>query len=119
MMELKELKERQDLIDSINWEMTPEEAVRLYLEWGNNWSRGYDMVRSKNDIATYFVLNTWEKEPVVYLVQRSSEGATELARIDIPIELQKQIKMELHSYRGIFAVDDYVRRWLEKELDVI
>ncbi len=118
MMGLKELKGKQDLIDSINWEMTPEEAVRLYLEWGNNWSRGYNMVRSKNDIATYFVLNTWEKDPVIYLIQRSSEGAIELARIEIPEELQKQIKTELHSYRGIFSVDDHIRKWLEKELDV-
>ena len=23
-----------------NWDMTPEELVRLYLEWGNNWAKG-------------------------------------------------------------------------------
>jgi len=33
MMSLEELKKKTDLIDEINWDMTPEEAVRLYLEW--------------------------------------------------------------------------------------
>ena len=36
MLTLEELKKDRDLIDEVNWEMTPEEAVRLYLEWGNN-----------------------------------------------------------------------------------
>ena len=40
MLTLEELKNERDIIDDINWEMTPEEAVRLYLEWGNNWARG-------------------------------------------------------------------------------
>jgi len=34
MMGLEELKKSRPLIDSIDWEMTPEEAVRLYLELG-------------------------------------------------------------------------------------
>jgi len=117
MMALKDLKREQKLIDSIDWDMTPEEAVRLYLEWGNNWSRGYDMVRSKNDVAHYFVLNTWEEEPVIYLVRRTSEGSAELARIHIPGELKEKLKMRMHSHKGVYAVEDEVREWLRKELD--
>lgn len=116
MMALEELKKDQILIDSIDWDMTPEEAVRLYLEWGNNWSRGYHMVRSKHDVARYFVLNTWEEEPVVYLVQRTSEGSVELARIEIPGQLGEQVKEEIRSHKGVYAVEDEVRDWLEKEL---
>lgn len=33
-MGLEELKKDGRLIDSIDWSMTPEEAVRLYLEMG-------------------------------------------------------------------------------------
>jgi len=36
MMNLKEIKEDKSLLNAIDWDMTPEEAVRLYLEWGNN-----------------------------------------------------------------------------------
>ncbi len=89
MMGLEELKKSRPLIDSIDWEMTPEEAVRLYLEWGNNWSRGYRMVRSKDDETYYFVLNTWEDIPAIFFVRRDYEGAVELARIEMPDELKK------------------------------
>ena len=50
MLTLEELKQQSELIDEINWEMTPEEAVRLYLEWGNNWAHGDGyVIRSKDD----------------------------------------------------------------------
>ena len=32
------LREYKDLL--IDWEMTPEDAVAIYLEWGNNGYRG-------------------------------------------------------------------------------
>ena len=54
MVDLEGLKKDRDLINSIDWEMTPEEAVRLYLEWGNNWSQGNVFIRSKDDISHYF-----------------------------------------------------------------
>jgi hypothetical protein len=40
MMKLDDIKKDQHLINVIDWDMTPEEAVRLYLEWGNNWAGG-------------------------------------------------------------------------------
>ena len=32
MMKMAQLKKNRDLIDAIDWDMTHEEAVRLYLE---------------------------------------------------------------------------------------
>jgi hypothetical protein len=55
--------------------MTPEEAVRLYLEWGNNWARGNYVIRSKNDETCYFAVSTWKEPPVIYLIRRNSEEA--------------------------------------------
>jgi hypothetical protein len=47
----------------IDWDMTPEEAVTMYLEWGNNWRKGQRTpVRSKHDESYYFVLNTWDEQ---------------------------------------------------------
>ena len=41
MLSLEELKNNRDLIDEINWDLGPEEAVKLYLEWGNtDWGSG-------------------------------------------------------------------------------
>ncbi|EFK08198.1 conserved hypothetical protein [delta proteobacterium NaphS2] len=118
MMGLKELKENGKLVDSIDWSMTPEEAVRLYLEWGNNWSRGYEMVRSKDDKAHYFVLNTWEASPLIYFIERDYEGAVELAKIEVPEQVKNEAKYDIPSARGVFAVDGELQLWLKKELDV-
>ena len=71
MMILNDIKNNQDLINSIDWDMTPEEAVRLYLEWGNNWAGGNYVIRSKEDETIYFVVNTWKESPVIYLIRRN------------------------------------------------
>ena len=36
MRALHEIRDNRSLVNDINWDMTPEEAVTLYLEWGNN-----------------------------------------------------------------------------------
>jgi len=117
MMGLEDLKKSRPLIDSIDWEMTPEEAVRLYLEWGNNWSRGYRMVRTKDDETYYFVLNTWEDTPAIFFVRRNYEGAEELAKIEMPDDLTNQLQKENGLHKGVYAVEDEVRDWLRDELD--
>ena len=45
MLGLDELRKDRELLNHINWEMTPDDAVRLYLEWGNNWTRGNFVIR--------------------------------------------------------------------------
>jgi hypothetical protein len=78
MMQLEGIRKDHELINAIDWDMTPEEAVTLYLEWRNNWTHG-KMVKSKNDVSHYFVVNTWDEPPKIYLIQRNSEEAVELA----------------------------------------
>ena len=116
MMGLEELKQRRDIIDAVDWDMTPEEAVTRYLEWGNNWSHGKNLVRSKNDIAYYFVVNTWDDPPRVYLVRRNSQEAADLAVIDMPGELRKSFLKGAPTRSGVYAMDREVREWLEEEL---
>ena len=118
MMGLEELKKNGVLIDSIDWSMTPEEAVRLYLELGNNWSGGYKMVRSKGDETHYFVLNTWEQSPLIYFIKRDYEGAEELAKIEFPEQLKDKKEYDMPLSNGVYAVDGALRNWLRKELDV-
>ena len=113
MLSLEELKQDQDLIDNINWEMTPEEAVRLYLEWGNNWARGDGyVIRSADDYTHYFVVNCWSKPYYIYLICRNSDEAKELARFELPDEFQKPV-CEL---KGVYALDDDLKKWLQDEL---
>jgi hypothetical protein len=116
MMELDDIKNNTALLNDIDWDMTPEEAVRLYLEWGNNWSRGNYVIRSKDDIAHYFVVNTWGKSPVIYLIQRNSEDAKELAQIEIPEELKKNYIEVNGNIKGVYAIEGKIKDWLKKTL---
>jgi len=116
MMDLQTLKRNKDIVNSIDWDMTPEEAVRLYLEWGNNWSRGNRMVRSKDDVSHYFVLNTWKEKPVIYFIRRNSEEASELALINLPDDMQKSFMKEIGNHKGIYAVEGEIKVWLKEQL---
>ena len=118
MMNLEEIKGNRDLVNSIDWEMTPEEAVRLYLEWGNNWARGNYVIRSKDDVSHYFVVNTWKDEPVIYFIRRNSDEAVELAKINMPTELKKRFMHSQGRHKGVWALEDDVKTWLKERLNV-
>lgn len=88
MLSLAELRKNRTLVNSIDWAMTPEKAVEMYLEWGTGWIRGNDFVSSSDDESYYFVIYDWETEPpLVTLVHRTLDGAEELAKIEVPKEL--------------------------------
>ena len=111
----EELKKERDLINSIDWEMTPEEAVRLYLEWGNIRSpRDGHVIRSKSDYTVYFVVNCWAKPYYIYLIKRNSEEALELAKFELPKRFEKPV-CEL---KGVYALEGELKEWLKKELNV-
>jgi hypothetical protein len=116
MRNIEDIRNDDNLMNSIDWEMTHEEAVRLYLEWGNNWTRGNYVIRSKNDVSYYFVVNTWEKEPVIYLMQRNSDEAMELARIEMPNHVAKSFLESVGYNRGVYSITGPVKEWLKEVL---
>jgi len=113
MLTLEELKKDSELVDSIDWEMTPEEAVRLYLEWGNNWARGDGyVIRSKSDYTVYFIANCWSKPYYIYLIRRNSEEAVELAKFELP----ERFIHPTCELKGVYALEGELREWLKGEL---
>jgi hypothetical protein len=116
MTELDKIKHNPDLIDAIDWDMTPEEAVRLYLEWGNNWASGNYVIRSKTDEAVYFVVSTWKEPPMVYLIRRTSEDAKEVAAIKMPKAIEQAYVRENGNLKGVYAIEGIVKEWLQNEL---
>lgn len=116
MMQLEEIRQNAELVDAIDWDMTPEEAVRLYLEWGNNWARSNYVIRSNDDVAHYFVISTWKEPPVIYLVRRNTEEAVDLAEINMPEDMKERYLEENGYNKGVYAVEGEVRQWLRDEL---
>ena len=67
---LEEIKKDRELVNSIDWDMTPEQAVRVYLEWGNIDPLGdRKIIRSKDDFTIYFVVNCWDKPFYINLIK--------------------------------------------------
>ena len=116
MTGLDDIRNDNDLMNMIDWDMTPEEAVTLYLEWGNNWSHGKKMIKSKRDVSHYFVIYNWEDPPFIVLVRRNSEEAVELARIEMPEELKDRFQEVVGHNKGVYALNDEVKAWLQNEI---
>lgn len=116
MLKIEDIKKDHHLLNAIDWDMTPEEAVTLYLEWGNNWSHGNYVIRSKDDVSHYFVVNTWEAKPVIYLIRRNSEQADELARIEMPRDLRNRFLESIGHNKGVYSIEGEVKDWLKVKL---
>ncbi|MDL1975385.1 MAG: hypothetical protein LWX55_11530 [Deltaproteobacteria bacterium] len=117
MMELNELREHLEITGTIDWDMTPEDAVTQYLEWGNASAHGYrNVVRSKSDVSTYFLINAWDDSPKIYLVRRNSDDAVDLAAIDIPDRFKDHFMETDGQVKGIYPLNDEIRAWLQQEL---
>jgi len=116
MIGLQDIKNDDELLYAIDWNMTPEEAVRLYLEWGNNWVGGDYVIRSKDDVTHYFVVNTWAAEPVIYFIRRNSDEAVELAEINMPDNLIDRFFEKNGRAKGVFSIEGDVKKWLQTQL---
>lgn len=116
-MTLNDIRNDKTLLNLIDWAMTPEEAVRLYLEWGNNWAHSNFVIRSRDDVSYYFVVNTWEEVPMIYLIRRNSDEAVELAGIALPGEIGENFLSSIGRNKGVYALNDQLRDWLRHELN--
>ena len=103
---------------NIDWNLTPEHAVTMYLEWGNNdWHAEYPPVRSKTDVSRYFVVDTWGEAPMIRLVERNSEKAEDLVSIPLPEALLPEFRKENGTIRGIFTPTPEIKEWLKKAME--
>jgi len=118
MWNLDELREHRDVLDRIDWEMTPEKAVETYLEWGTGWSRKDDFVRYAGQESYYFVIYNWEEPPQVTLLRRDTAGVEEIAKFQAPPDLVKKSVDEggRKPGVGVYAPNEELREWLEKSL---
>ena len=115
MMKLEDIRNNLELLNDIDWDMTPEMAVTLYLEWGNNPALGNNIIRSKRDFSTYFVINTWH-ETVIYLIRRNSEDGVELATIKMPKGIETRFLESVGHNKGVYSIEGEVKNWLQDEL---
>lgn len=116
MMTMDQIRKNRALVNDIDWHMTPEEAIVLYLEWGNNWSHG-KMIKSKNDVSYYFIINSWEDPPKILFIRRDSGGSKELAEFRMPDDIKINFLSYISNNKGVWGLTDEVREWLQNELN--
>jgi hypothetical protein len=118
IMNLDTLRKQRDIVHKIDWTMTPEKAVDMYLEWGAGWTRGNDFVRSAEDESIYFVLYDWETPPQATLLKRSAKEVVELAKIPVDSKLFME-SIEEGGKRpgvGVYPPSRKLKEWLSDVL---
>jgi hypothetical protein len=118
MWNLEELRRHREILDRIDWEMTPEKAVETYLEWGTGWSRRGSFVSYAGQESYYFVIYAWEEPPQVTLLRRDTAGVDEIAKIEAPSALVHKSVDEggRKPGVGVYAANDELMDWLKATL---
>ena len=117
-MNIDEIKNNYNLVNSVDWDMTPEEAIALHLEWGPLRSQAYYNSSDNDNETVYFVINTWKKPPILTLIRRKGFDSEDLGTFRLPKNLEDEFMNDIGQYKGVYAVEGAVRDWLKKELDV-
>ncbi len=100
----------QQMIDSIDWEMTPDLSFGTYESWG-----GRERVRNNDECVYYFYIDNWGTEPKLCLMERAVKHARIVAEINAPIELVKScVESQGTSswFEKSYAINEQVRSWL-------
>jgi len=119
MLNLSELRQDRNLVNKIDWTMSQEKAIEMYLEWGTGWIRGHDFVSYMGQESVYFVIYDWENPPQVTLLKRTTNGAEELAKIAVPEDLFRKALAE-DGYKpgvGVHSLSEELKKWLCRQID--
>ena len=119
MLTLEELKADRDLVNKIDWNMTQEKAIEMYLEWGTGWVRGNDFVSTMGQESFYFVLYDWLRPPRVSLIKLTTAGADEIAEVEVPEDLFMKAWQEDGDRPGVgvHPLNHELREWVCKAVD--
>ena len=104
------IKVGEKIIDSIDWEMTPELTFGTYESWG-----GRERVRNNDERIHYFFIDNWGEKPKLCLMERGVKHARIIAEIQAPTELVNSCvdgQGEVAFYDRSFAIDERIRSWL-------
>lgn len=108
----------KEWINEVNWDMIHEDAVTLYLEWGNNNYRGgtRSPVTTSGEYSVYFAIDTWE-EPKAVLMKMDNYGSTVLCSKPVPENLARELREDIKGIKGIIEPTPPIKQWLRQEFD--
>lgn len=104
------IKVGDKIINTIDWEMTPEWTFGTYESWG-----GRERVRSHDERIYYFFIDNWGEKPKLCLMERGVKHAKIIAEIQAPADLVSSCvdsQGKVAFYDRTFAINDQIRAWL-------
>ena len=116
MLTIDDIKADQEIMSCLELDMTPEQAVSLYLEWGAFSKHGQGFVRSGEDTSCFFTVDTWESPARVLLVRQSMSRREEIDEVAVPQALVDQIVEYWGGRKGTYAISEELQRWIRDQL---
>ncbi len=114
MLTWDELKREKQILDLIDWDITPAQAFESYqIKSTGSWRN-----RGLEDVY-YFYLSVWQGRGRVVLVRRTFVHSEEIAEAPAPNGLvdAAMAEMDGRDYpRGQLPLNDELRQWLIAEL---
>jgi hypothetical protein len=115
MLDLAALRNRSDILDLIDWELTPQEAVEMF----DHRARGMErrlQVRSVREKRYFFCVDNWQERPRLVLKERSVKEARVIAEIDAPDALLIACARAHGNRKALFPLSDELTDWLRARL---
>ncbi len=98
------------VVNGIDWEMTPDLTFGTYESWG-----GRERVRNNSERIHYFFIDAWEDEPKLCLMERGVKHAKVMAEINAPKEMVAECVRKQGSsslFEKSYAIDETIKQWL-------
>ena len=116
MLTFDELKERRDIIEAIDWNLTPQEAFQAYQ------IKSIDAWKHRAPADVYYVyISVWQNEASVVLVKRTVKDSEEIAILPVPQDLVTASLPHQPGKpipHGQYPLDQGIRNWLNKAFNL-
>lgn len=111
MMGLEQLRHEKDILDQIDWELTPFEAVEMF-DHRTGGLKSRLRLRSPKGKYYFFCVDNWQEEPRVVLKERSLKESRTIAEISAPKGLLRECVRQYGGRQGLFPLCEPLRLWL-------
>ena len=104
------MKVGDKVINSIDWEMTPDMSFGTFESWG-----GRERVRNNDEFVYYFFVDNWGDEPKLCLMERAVKHARVMAEIKAPPEIVRQCVAGQGTssiFEKSYAINEQIKKWL-------
>ena len=115
MMDLEALRRRIEILEKIEWDLTPQEAIERF-SLKSRTSDRRSKVSDPKEKHYYFCVDNWGDHPRLVLKERSLKQSRSVAQVDAPPHLVMASVRDHGGGKGVFALNEALYKWLQDRL---